>query len=214
MAEHIDKIHLNTNLRYRFDYLTKFLNFTKDDINILNLFAPILFPYIPFIVETVYKKLYSFDITKQFFILRNPDFESFSSNNKNDLSVISAQTDFRKDMLSVYLKSILIQSEWNDTFLQYLSQIGELHGNKSNFKTVNVDYIHINILLGYLEHLIIDTIWNIENIDFKNKSEGIKAINKVFWIQNNFFTMHYGKSLKDNSITNRISEEKSKCSFK
>jgi hypothetical protein len=214
MAEHIDRTYLNTNLRYHFDYLSKFLNFSTDDINTLNSFAPILVPHIPLIVETVYKKLYSFDITKQFFILRNQNFESFSSNDKNDSTVLSAQTNFRKDMLSVYLQSILIQSEWNDTFLQYLSQIGELHGNKKKFKTINVDYIHINTLFGYLEHLIIDTIWNVENIDFKEKYAGIRAINKVFWIQNNFFTMHYERSLKENSISNEVNEKKSTCPLK
>jgi hypothetical protein len=202
MAEHIDRTCLNTNLRYRFDYLSKFLNFTSDDINTLNSLAPILFPHIPFIVETVYKKLYSFDITKQFFIIRNQDFESFSSTKENDSTVISTQTEFRKEVLSIYLKRILIESEWNDTFLQFLSHIGEIHGNKKNFQGINVDYIHINMLLGYLENLIINTIWNIEEVEIKNKHRGIKAINKFFWIQNNFFTMHYGRSLKDDPIAN------------
>jgi hypothetical protein len=62
MAEHIDKIRLTTDIRYRFEYLSKFLNFTKEDINMLNILAPIIFPRIPFIVESVYKKLYTYDI--------------------------------------------------------------------------------------------------------------------------------------------------------
>ena len=47
MSEHIDGNQLNTDLRYRFDYLSKFLNFTQDDIGILNALAPIIFPRIP-----------------------------------------------------------------------------------------------------------------------------------------------------------------------
>jgi hypothetical protein len=113
-------------------------------------------------------------------------------------------------MLSVYLKRILIQSEWNDTFLQFLSQVGEIHGNKKYFRGINVDYIHINMLLGYLEHLIINTIWNNEEIEMEKKHATIKTINKFFWIQNNFFTMHYGRSFKDNSTTN---EKKSDGSY-
>ncbi|CAF4319904.1 unnamed protein product, partial [Adineta steineri] len=120
MAEHIDRTRLLTNLRYNFDYISRFLNFTKDDINTLNSLAPILFPRISYIVETVYKKLYSFDITKQYFVRRNDDFEVFSSNTESNATILSAQTDFRKDMLSIYLKHILIQSEWNDAFLQFL----------------------------------------------------------------------------------------------
>ncbi|CAF1015192.1 unnamed protein product [Adineta steineri] len=197
MAEHIDRTRLLTNLRYNFDYISKFLNFTKDDINTLNSLAPILFPRISSIVETVYKKLYSFDITKQYFVRRNDDFEVFSSNTEINGTILSAQTDFRKDMLSMYLKRILIQSEWNDAFLQFLSYVGELHGNNKNSQSINVDYIHVNALLGYLEHLILDIIWNIENLDMKKKRDSIRTINKFFWIQNHFFTMHYGISLKD-----------------
>jgi len=62
--------------------------------------------------------------------------------------------------------------------------------------------------------LIIDTIWNVENIGFKEKYAGIRAINKVFWIQNNFFTMHYERSLKENSISNEVNEKKSTCPLK
>ncbi|CAF3287864.1 unnamed protein product, partial [Rotaria sp. Silwood2] len=123
MTEHIDNNRLNSDLRYRFEYLSKFLNFTSDDVNMLNALAPILFPRIPVITDTVYRKLFSFDITKHYFIIRNQNFDKFSANQENNLTVSSAQMMFRKDMLSIYLKRVLTQREWNDTFLQYLSQI-------------------------------------------------------------------------------------------
>ncbi|CAF0735947.1 unnamed protein product [Adineta ricciae] len=193
MAEHIDRADLINNIRYNFDYLAKFLNFTNEDISALNALAPVLFPCIPSIVETIYKKLYSFDITKQYFVLRNDNFEKFTEPNiETDHAVISAQTEFRKDMLTMYLKRVLIQTEWNDAFLQYLSQIGELHGHNKHAPEANVHYIHVNVLLGHLEHLILEVIWKTESIDANNKRASIRAINKFFWIQNNFFTMHYG----------------------
>jgi len=39
------------------------------------------------------------------------------------------------------------------------------------------------------------------------------AINKFFWIQNNFFSMHYLMSVKDSSNSNKTppSTQKSKC---
>ncbi len=64
MAEHIDKTRLNTDLRYRFEYLSKFLNFTSNDITLLSTFAPIVFPLIPVIPDNVYRNIFSFDITK------------------------------------------------------------------------------------------------------------------------------------------------------
>jgi len=190
MAEHIDKTRLNTDLRYRFEYLSKFLNFTKDDIISLNTLAAIIFPRIPFTIETVYKKLYTYDIIQQYFILRNDDFESFSSDEETNTSVISGQTDYRKDMLSMYLKRIFIQTEWNDRFLQFLSHIGEIYTESDHSIPTNVDYIHINALLGYLEHLLIEIIWNIEHFDLRKdpipnipskKNKENVFVNKLFF---------------------------------
>ncbi|CAF2439548.1 unnamed protein product [Rotaria sp. Silwood2] len=201
MTEHIDNNRLNSDLRYRFEYLSKFLNFTSDDVNMLNALAPILFPRIPVITDTVYRKLFSFDITKHYFIIRNQNFDKFSANQENNLTVSSAQMMFRKDMLSIYLKRVLTQREWNDTFLQYLSQIGKMHTNQSGLTSINVDYIHINILFGYLEHLLIEIILNIENVDNINKHAMIIAVNKLFWLQNDFFSMHFITGSKENSST-------------
>jgi hypothetical protein len=39
MTEHIDGSRLNEDLRYRFEYISKFLNFTNDDITALNTLA-------------------------------------------------------------------------------------------------------------------------------------------------------------------------------
>jgi len=213
MTEHINNNLVNTNLRYRFNYLSKFLNFTPDDIAMLNAFAPILSPRIPVIADTVYQKLFSFDITKHYFLIRNQGFDKFSCDDENNLTLESAQMTFRKDMLSMYLKRVLTQSDWNDTFLQYLSQVGQMHTNQAGSSSINIDYIHINALLGFLEHLLIDVLWNADTIDEKTKRGILMAVNKFFWIQNDFFTMHYLMSIKDSSIPTKSppASEKSKC---
>jgi hypothetical protein len=210
MSEHIDEHQLNNDLRYRFDYLSKFLNFTSDDIAMLNAFAPILFPRIPVIADTVYRKLFSFDITKHYFLINNEGFEGFSSQKHGSLTIESAQITFRKDMLSMYLKRVLTQRDWNDTFLQYLSQVGKIHTNQASSASINVDYIHINALIGYLEHLLIDVLCNAENLDEKSRQSTIMAINKLFWIQNDFFTMHYLTTWKDYLTSNETSTKKNK----
>ncbi|CAF0943726.1 unnamed protein product [Rotaria sordida] len=141
MTEHININQINSNFRYRFDYLSKFLNFTSNDIAMLNKFAIIFLSHIPVIVDTVYRKLLSFDITKQYFLIRNDGFE---------------------DPLTkkIYiLKRILTQIEWNDTFLQNLSRIGKIHANKAGSSSINVDYIHICVLFGFLEHILIDIFY-------------------------------------------------------
>jgi len=212
MAEHIDGKRLQLDLRYRFEYLSKFLNCTSDDITMLNTFAPIVFPLIPVLSDTVYRKLFSFDLTKQYFLIRNEGFEGFLPKNQCGLTLDSVQMVFRKDMLSVYLKRVLTQHDWNDTFLQYLSQVGKIHTNQAGSSSINVDYIHINALLGYVEHLLIDVLWNADNIDEQIKRGVLMAINKFFWIQNDFFTMHYLTSLKDNLTLNNNNADTTKPS--
>ncbi|CAF0772150.1 unnamed protein product [Adineta ricciae] len=212
MAEHIDGNRLQLDLRYRFDYLAKFLNFTSDDIAMLNTFAPIVFPLIPVLSDTVYRKLFSFDITKQYFLIRNEGFEGFMPRKQCPITLDSAQMAFRKDMLSVYLKRILTQGDWNDAFLQYLSQVGKMHTNQAGSGAINVDYIHVNTLLAYLEHLLIDVLCNADTTDDKTKRGILMAINKFFWIQNDFFTMHYLIEAKANSTAESVQSETKKPS--
>ncbi|CAF1038440.1 unnamed protein product [Rotaria sp. Silwood1] len=214
MTEHIDSNQINSNLRCRFDYLSKFLNFTSDDIAMLNKFAVIILPRVPVIVDTVYRKLLSFDITKQYFLIRNDGFEGHLTKKSTNLTVDSAQMKFRKDMLSMYLKRILTQTEWNEIFLQYLSRIGKMHTNKAGSASINIDYIHISALFGFLEHLLIDALWTMENLDNKNKYAMFAAINKLFWIQNDFFSMHYLTSWNEISTLNDTQIKKNKhCCF-
>ncbi|UJR26981.1 hypothetical protein I4U23_008288 [Adineta vaga] len=210
MAEHIESNRLNDDLRYRFEYLSKFLNFTSNDITTLNTFAPIIFPLIPVIVDSVYRKLFSFDITRQHFLINN---EGATPKRTPCATLESAQMSFRKDMLSMYLKRVLTQHEWNDTFLQYLSQVGRMHTPQAGSSSINVDYIHINLLLGYLEQLLIDILYKNDSLIESSKSRTLLAINKFFWIQNDFFTMHYFKSLNEGStsIQTPPSTKKSRC---
>ncbi|CAF1467978.1 unnamed protein product [Adineta ricciae] len=201
MTEHIDNDQISTNLRYRFEYLSKFLNFTSNDITLLNQFAVLLLPRIPVVADTVYRKLLSFDITKQFFLVRNDGFDGHMVKKGTSLTLESAQMTFRKDMLSKYLKRILTQQDWNDAFLHYLSQVGKMHTNQAGSTSINVDYIHINALLGYLEHLLVDVLWTIDSVNNQVKHDMIAAVNKLFWIQNDFFTMHYLRTWKGDEAT-------------
>ncbi|CAF3351097.1 unnamed protein product [Rotaria socialis] len=214
MTEHIDGNQINSNLRSRFDYLSKFLNFTSDDIAMLNKFAGIILQRVPVVVDAVYRKLLAFDITKQYFLIRNDGFEGHLTKKSSNLTVDSAQMKFRKDMLSIYLKRILTQTEWDDTFLQYLSRIGKMHTDKAGSSSINIDYIHISGLFGFLEHLLIDALWTAENIDSKTKYAMFAALNKLFWIQNDFFSMHYLSSWDDSAATNEAEIKKPKhCCF-
>ena len=100
--------------------------------------------------------------------------------------------EYQKNMLSKYLENILTEHEWNDRFLQYLSYIGKIHTDQVGSSLIQVDYMHINNLCGYLEQNLIDIILKNENLDNQTKTSAIMAINKFFWIQNDFFKINYG----------------------
>ena len=210
MAEHIDNNRINSDPRYRFQYLSKFLDFTENDIHYLNALAPIITPLIPVLVDTVYRKLFSYDITKRYFTLRNQGFEDFGEIKDNNLTLDSARMIFQKDMLSIYLKRILTESEWSDTFLQYLSQVGEVHAKKNDI-SLSIDYIHVNVLFGYLEHHIIASLWNSGNIDDQTKHKMVTAVNKLCWILNDFFTRHYISLTKEKLSTDLTKIESTHC---
>jgi len=196
MTEHIDGNRLNQDLRYRFEYISKFLNFTHDDIAALNTLAKIVVPIIPVLVDSVYRKLFQYDITKNFFVLRNDGFDG-QVNEDETFTLDSTQMIYRRDMLSGYLKRLLLQREWTDDFLHYLSKIGRMHTDKAGSRSINVDYIHINATLSYIETLIMDIVWDTDHFQDKTKKDILLALNKVFRIQSDLFVLHYLDSSKE-----------------
>jgi len=55
---------------------------------------------------------------------------------------------------------------------------------------LQVDYIHMALLLGYLLNLLIDEI-SILHIEERYKRGVLKAVNKVLWVQNDLFARQY-----------------------
>ena len=215
MVEHIDKFRTQNDLRYRFDFLSKFIEFDQSDVNMLNTLAPIIFPLLPALVERLYKKLYSFDVTKRFFHMRNDGFETFPVNREVGITLDFVQTEYRKDMFSVYLKRVLTQGQWDDSFIEYLSRVGQMHTPKGGSSAINVEYMYMNALFCYLQQLLMEVIWSSDNLDHRKKQEAAHAISKFIYIQNDFLTMHYGSTWnKETSCPNIPIVKLTKCFFR
>ncbi|CAF3344947.1 unnamed protein product [Rotaria socialis] len=191
MSEHIDKKLLDDDIIYRFEYLSKFLNFTENDIATLNAFEKIIQPVIPSAVEGIYQKLLNNDVTKQYFLKQNYGFEGIMTTEATQVTVKSDQMIFRINSMRKYLLRVLRQRIWNDAFLNYLSNVGKMHTNMTGASSINVDYVHINALFGHLEHILIDAVLSSDELDGETKKATILALNKLFWIQNDFFARHY-----------------------
>lgn len=214
MVEHIDKSRLNSDLRYRFNFISKLIEFSQDDVRRLNKLSTIITPVLPIVTDSIYKKLYGFDVTRRYFQIRNDGFETFQPNKELGITLDFVQTEYRKDMLSVYLKHVLTQDDWNDSFLEYLSRVGQMHTSKGGSAAINVDYIYMNALFCYLEQSLSDVVWNSESLRDKEKHESVKSIMKFMSIQNDLLTMHFSSFRNNGSSCSSIPIVKlTKCLF-
>jgi len=64
-------------------------------------------PLIPVVVDAVYVKLFTYDITKKHFLPKNEGFEGKTASNLGELGLEHDQVKFRKDFLRRYLNRLL-----------------------------------------------------------------------------------------------------------
>jgi hypothetical protein len=98
--QHIDALSLE-DLPSRISYLSSFLELTASDGEALLAAKPLVAPLIPAILQAVYTKLLSFDITAQAFVPKNTDFEGETVKNVQELTLEHPQIALRKDFLKV-----------------------------------------------------------------------------------------------------------------
>lgn len=96
-----------SHLPSRISYLATFLNFTDDDKEALLAAKPLVAPLIPAILEAVYSKLLSFDITAKAFVPKNTDYEGAVVKDVQELTLEHPQIALRKDFLKVSARRAL-----------------------------------------------------------------------------------------------------------
>jgi len=89
------------SLPSRVTYLSSFLNLTSTDTDYLLAFAPLISPLLPSILDAVYTKLLTYDITAKAFVPRNTDFKGETVKEVSELKLDSEQILLRKDFLKV-----------------------------------------------------------------------------------------------------------------
>jgi len=190
--QHVDTTKIKTDVQARFEFLSKFLKFGKDDIAVLNKAAPALVPLVPTVVDAIYANLWSFDATKNVFIQNKVHFKGNTTTTPGGSELTPERITALKDTLAAYFKKVLTESAWDKAFLDYLSQLGKVHANKAEANNVDVSYTFMNVTLGYAAHVLVDALLGgAGGFDEATKKAAILALNKFVWIQNDFFTMHY-----------------------
>lgn len=75
--------------------------------------------------------------------------------------------------------------------------VAKIHTDTADKKSkINVDYIHINALLGYVESVLINGILSL-NLDRETETAALLAFNKLLWIQNDYFAKYYATPNKE-----------------
>ncbi|KAL1914868.1 uncharacterized protein VTP21DRAFT_7784 [Calcarisporiella thermophila] len=198
--EYIDESKLESDLQYRFAYVSKFVGFGEKDIKMIKNAATFLEPLVPVIVDKVYEKLFSFDVTKKVFLIRNEGFAGDLPDTLEHLTLESDQIQFRKNFLEKYLKK-LVTGNYNENFIKYLDWVGKIHVDTPDKKSrINVNYIHVNALFGFVHASLEDIILSstksrnpgsIDALDDEIAHKTVCAFSKLLWIQNDLFAKYY-----------------------
>ncbi|CZT40753.1 uncharacterized protein RSE6_00402 [Rhynchosporium secalis] len=178
------------SLPSRITYLSAFLSLTPDDGLALLAAKPLIAPLIPTILDAVYSKLLSFDITARAFVPKNTDYEG------DLVKILQELTSIQKLQLPRQTR-LNHRPHPNLAFWVYLNKVGIMHTGLPGFKhrvkrpELRVEYIHMGLLLGYIVDIVIGAVINIDAIDNEIKFKVMRALNKVIWIQNHLMSRHY-----------------------
>ncbi|MDZ4687187.1 MAG: protoglobin family protein [Planctomycetaceae bacterium] len=187
--QHIDEPRLETDLAYRFDYLTKFMGFTGDDIAAIHGAAEPLGPLVPGLVDAVYDKLYAYDATWRHFIPKQFGYEGLTPAALVQLTMDHPQIKFRKEHLTRYLVT-LVTKPYNAKMLDYLDMVGKIHTNKAGSADITVPLVQMNALMGFVADAFHATILDL-GLDRATEVRTLRAFSKLLWLQNDLITRQY-----------------------
>ncbi|RPB22016.1 hypothetical protein L211DRAFT_858211 [Terfezia boudieri ATCC MYA-4762] len=185
-VQHIDRRELYTSLPARVRYLHSFLDFNADDVAALEQGREYIKALIPAVVNIVYKKLLSYDIAARAFTTRSTSYEGPVDSQP---TLFSPQVEHRKSFLRGYLAR-LCTDPLKMEFWEYMDKVGMMHVGQGQ-KPLHVEYVHMGMLLGFVQDVMVEAILSHPRMDLVMKTELVRALGKVLWIQNDLFAKWY-----------------------
>ncbi len=186
---HIDEPRLETDLAYRFDYVSKFMGFGPDDVAVIHAAAPLLAPLVPGLVDAVYAKLIQQDATWRHFLPRQHGYAGEVPVTLDQLTLDHPQIAFRKQHLGRYLAA-LVTKPYDGKMVEYLDMVGKIHTAKAGSKEIVVPLVQMNALMGFVADAFTATILGL-NLDRATEAKALRAFGKLLWIQNDLIARHY-----------------------
>lgn len=189
---HIDEPKLETDLAYRFEYLTEFMGFGADDIAAIHAAAPVLAPVVPALVDAVYDKLQGYDATWRHFVPRQFGYEGALPTNVETLTQEHEQIQFRKQHLARYLTS-LVTKAYDAKMVAYLDMVGKIHTPRAGSAELDVPLVQMNALMGFVADALLSTIAGL-GLGRERELRTLRAFNKLLWLQNDLINRHYQRA--------------------
>ena len=187
--KHIDEPRLETDLGYRFEYLTEFMGFTAEDIQTIHGGAALLAPLVPALVDAIYAKLSSYDATWRHFVPRQDGYTGHIPQDLTALTMDHPQIQFRKQHLARYLEK-LVTAPYDGKLVQYLDFVGKMHTPKAGNPAINVPLVQMNALMGFVADALNATILG-SDLPAEAKTRAVRAFSKLLWLQNDLINRHY-----------------------
>ncbi len=187
--KNIDEQKLESDLGYRFGYVTEFMGFGEDDIAAIHGSAAHLAPIVPQLVDAVYEKLFSYDATKRHFVPRQSGYDGDVPDSVESLQMDHEMIEFRKQHLGRYLER-LVTKPYDENMLNYLDLVGKMHTPKAGSKELDVPLVQMNALMGFVSDALLATILGL-GLDAETTARTLRAFNKLLWLQNDLITRHY-----------------------
>jgi hypothetical protein len=186
---HIDEPRLESDLGYRFGYVSEFMGLGADDVAAIHGAATHLAPLVPGLVDAVYDKLHTYDATWRHFVPRQEGYAGALPKDVESLGMDHEQIKFRKEHLARYLVT-LVTKPYDGKMLEYLDMVGKIHTAKAGSKAISIPLVQMNALMGFVADAFIATILGL-GLPRDAEVKTLRAFTKLLWVQNDLITRHY-----------------------
>ena len=190
--KHINEARLESDLSYRFEYLSEFLGFSGEDVAAIHAAAAVLAPLVPALVDAVYERLHRYDATWRHFLPRQHGYEGPVPNTLADLTQDHPLIGYRKTHLASYL-SALVTKPYDQKTVAYLDRVGKMHTPSAGAAEIGVPLVQMNALLGFVADALTNTILSL-GLERGQEVKTLRAFGKLLWLQNDLISRHYQKA--------------------
>ena len=190
--KHINEARLESDLSYRFEYLSEFMEFSGEDVAAIHAAAAVLAPLVPGLVDAVYERLHRYDATWRHFLPRQHGYEGPVPNTLADLTQDHPLIRYRKTHLACYL-SALVTKPYDQKTVAYLDRVGKMHTPSAGAAEIGVPLVQMNALLGFVADALTNTILSL-GLERGQEVKTLRAFGKLLWLQNDLISRHYQKA--------------------